>query len=70
LSRDIGRAHFAQIYPDRAYLFADFSRARAKFPRPAPGVFLPLLFAAFHRRRAKRPLAAQIRALLAGLRRI
>ena len=31
--------NFAQIYPDRAYLLADFSRARAKFPRPAPGVF-------------------------------
>ena len=57
--------NFAQIYPDRAYLFADFSRARAKFTRPAPRVFLPLLFATFHRRRAKRSIAAQIRALLA-----
>ena len=57
--------NFAQIYPDRAYLRADFSRACAKFPRPAPGIFLSLLFAAFHRCRAKRPLAAQIRALFA-----
>ena len=32
-------SNFAQIYPDRAYLLADVSRARAKFPRPAPGVF-------------------------------
>ena len=44
----------------RAYLFADFSRACAKFPRPAPSIFLSLLFATFHRRRAKRTLAAQI----------
>ena len=42
----------------------------AKFTRPTPGVFLPLLFAAFHRCRAKCPLATQIRALFAGLRRI
>lgn len=62
--------NFAQIYPDHAYLLADFSRARAKFTRPAPRVFLPLLFATFHRHRAKCPLATQIRALFAGLRRI
>ena len=39
--------NFAQIYPDRAYLFADFSRARAKFTRPAPGVFFTFIIRYF-----------------------